>query len=92
MTVLPPVCSLLQYLHQRNLHHSMHHMQVTDKNGQLQAASTQLAESLAQLQTVVTSAASLTDQLASSRQLLSAEQLTSQTLQQKLSESQAERR
>ena len=74
---------------------SVHHevvpnLQVSEKNRQLESASAQLAGSLTQMHALVASASSLTDQLASSQQLLSAEQASSQLLGQQLKQSQSD--
>ncbi|KAL0022501.1 hypothetical protein WJX79_002808 [Trebouxia sp. C0005] len=64
--------------------------QVTDKSKQLDAASAQLAQTLAQMHALVVSTSALTDQLTSTQQQFRAEQATSHRLSQQLDSSQSE--
>ncbi|KAL0022870.1 hypothetical protein WJX77_001841 [Trebouxia sp. C0004] len=64
--------------------------QVTEKSKQLDAASAQLAQTLAQMHALVASTSALTDQLASTQQQLRAEQANSHRLSQQLDSNQSE--
>jgi len=66
------------------------HSQVTDKSKQLDAASAQLAQTLAQMRALVASTSVFTDHLTSTQQQLRAEQAKSHRLSQQLDSNQSE--